>query len=1458
MKNSGYFSILTGAMLFFLVSVASATTYYVDSSGGSDSQDGKSIATAWKSIGKVNASSFQPGDSILFKRGEKWYETLNVSSSGTETSPIFYGVYGSGPAPVITGQRVYNGNWSVQSGNVWKTSFSWSNPWRLLQDGVEKLMAKSLGEIDGVKYFWFFDDDNNLVYLYSDVDPATTRIEMNLAENGVYIGGKHDVVLRDLDMQGGSYRSLGLGGGSYNILVVHCRMGAYGHMGVAGSSFHHLTVDSSAVDSHFAFDYGVSSQRGTHDGIGLWGNVHHCRFVHDTIRNWGHTGVTFEAKTGTRTEYNKLQYCLMESPGIPYSRPFETDGPESQYNDISYNVMRDYTVRSQVGGRYNIIHHNLIYNFRNSLIKDYGTAQAFSLQGLSGDARGNVMEYNTIVDMDEPAIQFIGSWGKIYDNVFRNNIVCNAGRDPRNTSMKGVAVLLPGSETIGRQYFYNNCIYSPGRENTVAYKGSVLTVEEFNDKNGVYEDSVGGNIPDDPLFKDYPGRDFHLRDSSLCINAARPDTAYFNDFDGHTVPYGMGPDIGAYEHTGSVPLVASLEYVINPCNYEVQFTGHALSNNPPAWHWDFGDGHSSAQQNVTHEYDTAGQYTVSLVVTDSTGSDTAVAVVALVPVLPMPVGQGAERCGEGSVTLVAHGAGDTLKWFDAPQGGTLVAMGDTFHTPSLKETTTYYVASTILGETQIFHGGKTDTTAGQGSFYPWDDNAASWGLKFDASTDIIIKSVKVYNGVSTSGSYTGERTFRVVDGAGEVVAEATVNVTMGEQRLQLNMAVPAGQGYALLSDRHVGMWRDEGGAVYPYVFGPVTITGMTRYDGLQPGGRSDYYYFFYDWEVEASSDSVSCRTPVTAVVHKLPSSEFLYFTHDSTTAFSLKPVVDSCLWNFGDGSYSRDTDPEHTYPKSGLYEVTLVTWGNCNNEVLNDTARKEILVGKVPFLVYECMGEGYGYATVSSDEPYVPLVKIDENKIIYVSPAGGGDGSSEESPATFAAALQKATPGTTILALDGEYKINLDMPVIHDVNIIAKNKWGAKIDCGSGNALNLGNRKDIHHINIIGFEIYGDDGGEFIFAAGDAKDIGTNHFYLSDNKFHDLKMGLYTGLHSHDWTVDRCMYYNSRMSYLWYMMGWHQTVMNSIMYNNTYYSIAIRGHYPLDEEFDYYHPENNIPITDRESSWLAPDDWTHKIINNTFGTCTNTSRPGDTHMSIFYNKPSEDPPLRSEDVYFPPQNITIANNAFIDNGPIHKKPVIIFAERGINTGEPWSVNGVYIYNNVTDKSEVLVQEDYPIESIDLSKNTVNAKHMSFLNAAGHDYRLTPGSTDLIDQGSNTPYYPNTDFRGSIRDRHPDVGAYEYYELPAGTGKIVESKHGIRIYPNPAGDYIRVEIPEDVNKYRIVLYNVMSEEVKVYRQENKPGRKPEINISDLSQGFYVCRLYDMQKKTEYNGKFLVSR
>ena len=414
------------------------------------------------------------------------------------------------------------------------------------------------------------------------------------------------------------------------------------------------------------------------------------------------------------------------------------------------------------------------------------------------------------------------------------------------------------------------------------------------------------------------------------------------------------------------------------------------------------------------------------------------------------------------------------------------------------------------------------------------------------------------------------------------------------------------------------------------------------------------------------------------------------------------------------------------------------------------------------------IGKGYeGSATnPSKEKPYVPKISINEYKVIFVAPDSLGDGASEDLPTSFQDAVNKADSNYTIIALDGLYRIKVLVDTLKNVNIISKNKWGAKI-IPSGTRSDEGaftfySKSDIHHINFIGLEIMGGEDGlrQFIFSPGSPITANVHHIYISDVKMHELKLGIYSGLHSHDWTVDRCQFFNSRMSYMWYCMGFHQTVMNTLMYNNSYLSIAIRGHYPLDES--YIWKGKNTLIKDRKKSFLQKEDWTHLIINNTFGTAKDTIRLNRGMLGLFYDIVPEEQG-KSEACYFPPQNVTIANNVFVDNGPQNKVPFNIYASRGINTGEVVSVNGITFKNNVTSQSQMILGGNTTdIRLItDTIHNVINAKNVGFKDEKIDDYGLTSGSIDLIDKSAKNLYKTNIDHNGRPRDKIPDIGAFEY-------------------------------------------------------------------------------------------------
>src|SRR5688572_6012768 len=110
--------ILTALLVWCVIS-ANAKTYYFSAVSGDDSRtstQAQNSSTPWKTLSKLNSffSSLQPGDFVLFKRGETFYGSITVNKSGTASAPITIGHYGTGNRPVITSLVTLSG-WTANS-----------------------------------------------------------------------------------------------------------------------------------------------------------------------------------------------------------------------------------------------------------------------------------------------------------------------------------------------------------------------------------------------------------------------------------------------------------------------------------------------------------------------------------------------------------------------------------------------------------------------------------------------------------------------------------------------------------------------------------------------------------------------------------------------------------------------------------------------------------------------------------------------------------------------------------------------------------------------------------------------------------------------------------------------------------------------------------------------------------------------------------------------------------------------------------------------------------------------------------------------------------------------------------------------------------------------------------------------------------------------------------------------
>ncbi len=112
-------------LMYFFVNNASATNYYFSDALGDDNRtnvQAQNQATPWKSLNKLNSFfvNIRPGDSILFKRGDTFYGSINVSQSGSSSSPIVFSAYGSGIKPNITGFVTPTG-WTQIKPYIWES-----------------------------------------------------------------------------------------------------------------------------------------------------------------------------------------------------------------------------------------------------------------------------------------------------------------------------------------------------------------------------------------------------------------------------------------------------------------------------------------------------------------------------------------------------------------------------------------------------------------------------------------------------------------------------------------------------------------------------------------------------------------------------------------------------------------------------------------------------------------------------------------------------------------------------------------------------------------------------------------------------------------------------------------------------------------------------------------------------------------------------------------------------------------------------------------------------------------------------------------------------------------------------------------------------------------------------------------------------------------------------------------
>ncbi len=553
-KRSIIFSLIFSALTL-------ANTYYVNATSGNDANDGTLEATAWKSISKVNKTSFQPGDKILFNHGDVWREELIVSSSGSRTAPILFGSYGDQrlPKPEINGADLLK-SWSEFKRDLWQAKLA-IKPFNVWFDETEGKKVNSLYDLKNEKdWIW----ENNVLYVFSKGNPAgiytAPGVEASQRKSCINDGDENcsDVVIENVRVRHNGAINSFYGaidcrdGGGARWTIRNCEI-----RDVAGLGILLLYDDSIVENNNFRrTSAGAVLVHSANDGSTVSGNeIAECYAGISTYGN----GVIISDNKIHHNKWNGLliwhEYGTPNCVGLQVIRNeiFENGQGWQEWLDMP-DSQKDGT---QLDGIWtgnmdeSVIAYNLVYNNRHGHgihLDDGSENNVIANNIVFGHLDDGLIRWSTGLVVENGTDGKTGRCEVSGNNVWKNNIVFN------NYNQIALAGIKPecNNDDYSSNTFSNNNIWTGPLGNGIAWDGykDHFTLESWQQATGHDKDSISA----DPLFvSETPDKaaDFRLQPDSPCINAGT-DIGLKNDFFG--TPLTNQPDIGIYESSSSADL----------------------------------------------------------------------------------------------------------------------------------------------------------------------------------------------------------------------------------------------------------------------------------------------------------------------------------------------------------------------------------------------------------------------------------------------------------------------------------------------------------------------------------------------------------------------------------------------------------------------------------------------------------------------------------------------------------------------------------------------------------------------------------------------------------------------------------------------------------------------------------------------------------------------------------------
>ena len=555
MKNLLKVTILL-TLAFTTACLVHAENYYLDSLQGDDTANtGHTEQQAWKTISKINAQQLQPGDTVYFKRGGLWRETLVIPSSGTKDQAITFTAYGDGDLPIISGADAVPALALTATPGVWSAALA-SEPTQVLINGKRGLRVATAAEVNAEgRWQWA----GNVLTVFSAKAPAPPVVE---ASERAYCVEVHvdNIKLENLTLQRAAVCCITQAANS-GLTVLRCRM-LDGFVFGLHSGYEEAHDRGRILGCEIARCGGCGIQFAgqMNDWIIGDNHIHHCCQLHEgqvgAYKNPGDGSRWQEWSAGIKywgfyrkgylgamiIERNIIEDCgpQFDAGKDPANRSCGIWFDES-VDPLSRTIVRRNLVRRNQGKGIFLeksdncdVYSNLCYN--NASL--FATANLMVESNFGEPCRGNRIYNNTCSG---------GSWamglncyqGKdLTDNDFKNNIAIS----PSNSLYVATDASDDGTHSKNNT-FSHNC-FGPATGNAIFVWGGKVQ-RTYADWEAAYGGATA-SVQSDPLFVDTKHDDYHLSPTSPCRNAgiALPDITMV-DFDG--IPFDpKTPNVGAY------------------------------------------------------------------------------------------------------------------------------------------------------------------------------------------------------------------------------------------------------------------------------------------------------------------------------------------------------------------------------------------------------------------------------------------------------------------------------------------------------------------------------------------------------------------------------------------------------------------------------------------------------------------------------------------------------------------------------------------------------------------------------------------------------------------------------------------------------------------------------------------------------------------------------------------------